>query len=54
VDDRAGPARLAAEVAGAAVRVGFDLTFVGESTLVGVRRDDLDVEHVRVFPFNDF
>ena len=34
--------------------VGLDLTFVGEQRLVGVRRDDLDVEIVQVLPFEGF
>lgn len=33
---------------------GFDLTFVAESELVGVYRDALDVEHVRVVAFDGF
>lgn len=32
--------------------VGFELTFVGERRLVGVYRDDLDVEKVRILAFD--
>jgi len=36
-------------VAGVAVPLGFEITYVGSDTVVGRWRDALDIEHVQVY-----